>query len=447
MDFEQAFSTSNIQLEPRLREYLNRKTFNRENDIRPDIPEEQEFSITKEDRKIMKRYTSGKKLYSRKRTGKTSHFVETTPCEGDFFKKDEFKNDPRYKRLQKKMASHKRAQAQIRNLEGITEDYTIFHRSNPYDDPLNPNVKRPNRIAKPYDNPDTYDEDEDLLYSQNGDSSSNSLQGIYQRDTNNFMSDDPHATMMDSRDLVLGNSKGEKDRGRYMYNPNNQSKSGSNSRRSESSYNHKPKISYRNYLTPEKINGGLEHNSTVSDIIGNIDEYNHHLDDTYDYIEAEVDQDSHSMRASSRTGTGREQYNRYKAIPYGYGGGLADICVEDSLRGGIRDSRRKTTGFWNPFEHQFDYIDKDISEPNHTVEMYPQSTRGANRTIARPRSSAAKSEQKFKERSNRRYAMEESIGSHESHELRELRELRAQNRGYADPNRDMDDSYRNRYHR
>ena len=48
MDFEQAFSTSNIQLEPRLREYLNRKTFNRENDIRPDIPEEQEFSITKE---------------------------------------------------------------------------------------------------------------------------------------------------------------------------------------------------------------------------------------------------------------------------------------------------------------------------------------------------------------------------------------------------------------
>ena len=75
MDFEQAFSTSNIQLEPRLREYLNRKTFNRENDIRPDIPEEQEFSITKEDRKIIKRYTSGKKIYSRKRTGQSSHFV------------------------------------------------------------------------------------------------------------------------------------------------------------------------------------------------------------------------------------------------------------------------------------------------------------------------------------------------------------------------------------
>jgi cytochrome c oxidase subunit 2 len=66
------------------------------------------------------------------------------------------------------------------------------------------------------------------------------------------------------------------------------------------------------------------------------------------------------MRSSARSGTGREQYNAYKSIPYGYGGGLADICVEDSLRGGIRDSRRKTTGLRNPFEHQFDYIDQDI---------------------------------------------------------------------------------------
>ena len=69
--------------------------------------------------------------------------------------------------------------------------------------------------------------------------------------------------------------------------------------------------------------------------------------------------------------------------------------------------------------------------------MRPQSTRGANRVIARPRSAAAKSERKLKARSDKRYIEEEATCSHESH---------AQKRGYADPNRDMDDYHRNSYY-
>jgi hypothetical protein len=445
MDFEQAFSMSNIQLDPRLQEYLNRKTFNRQNDIRPNIPEEQEFSISKEDRNIIKRHLSGKKrLYSKTRTGNSDHFVEPAPCPDDFFTNDDaFKKDPRYKRIQKKMESHKKAQAQIRNFDGIDEDYEIFHRSNPYDDPMNPNVKRPSRIAKPYDDPKNFDESEDLMYSVHGDENREkvsgnlrNLRGIYQRgDDSNNKYDDSDLVMLDSRDMVLGNSKGEKDRGRYMYNPNDKRP---DKRRSESSYNHRPNISFRNRLIPQQVNGGLDHNHSVNDIIGNLDEYTRNLEDTYDYIEAEVDPESKSMRPCARSGSRREQYNGYKAIPYGYGGGLADISVEDSLRGGIRDSRRKTTGFKNTFEHQFDYIDSDISDPNHTVEMRPQNTRGANKVIARPNSRAARSERGIRARHDMEYAREEATGSRESH---------AQQRGYANPNRDVDDYQRNRYHR
>lgn len=432
VDYDRAFSTSNIQLEPRLQEYLNRKTFNRENDIRPDIPEEQEFSITKEDRKIIKRYLAGKRhIYSKRRTGRSSHFIDVNDCEGSFEDKDLFKSDPRYKRLQKKMASHKRAQAQIRNLEGISEDYDIFHRTNPYDDPANPNVNRPTKIAKPYDDPN-FDEEQDLFYSRYPPNVSG--RGIYRRDENDYSLDAPDSAMMDSRDLVLANSKGN-NVNPHMYNPNDRRQ---NPRRSESSYHHTPNISYRNRLIPQQVDGGLEHNHTTEDIIGNLDEYNHHLEETYDYIEAEVDQDSHNMRPQIRNGTGREQYNGYRSIPLGYGGGLADISVEDSLRGGIRDSRRKTTGFWNPFEHQFDYIDKDISDPKHTVEMRPQSTRGANRTIARPRSAAARASREIKRDHDRQYREYEASGSHECH---------AQRNGYADPNRDQDDYRRNMYHR
>lgn len=427
-DYNQAFSTSNIQLEPRLQEYLNRSTFNRENDIKPDIPLEQEFSITTEDRRIIKRFQRGMNhVYSKKKTGLSSHFVKAAPCDDDFFTgQDAFKNDPRYRRLQKKMASHRRAQAQIRNLDGMDSDYEIFHRSNPYDDPLNPNVQRPKRIAKPYDDPNNYSDDDLLSHSRD------ETIGIY-RKRPGCETDD--SFMMDSRDLVLGSSKGDRNNAKYMYNPNN---GRGNPQRSRQSYHHRPNIAYQQRLIPQRVDGGLEHNHSINDIIGNIDDYNHHLEESYDYIEAEIDQESHTMRPRSRDSSRRDNHNSYRSIPYGYGGGLADISVENSLRGGIKDSPRKSTGFWNPFEHQFDYIDSDISSPDHTVNMRPENTRKANMTIARPNSRAALSDRRLKARHDRLHQLEESRCSHEEH---------GQRRGYADPNRDIDDMHRHRFHR
>ena len=67
---------------------------------------------------------------------------------------------------------------------------------------------------------------------------------------------------------------------------------------------------------------------------------------------------------------------------------MPDISLENSLRGSLRDSSKKSIGLRNSFEHSFDYISKDISDTKHTVQMRPQNTRGCNKEIARPNSGA-----------------------------------------------------------
>jgi hypothetical protein len=391
MNYEDAFNIGSIQLEPRLQEYLKRKTFNEENDIEPPISEEKEFCITPFDLKIIKRYKQGKpKIYTSKRLRKDPHFV--TPDMGDFengpFDMD-FKKDPRYQRIQKKMQSHKDAQKQIRNFEGIDEDYTIFHQSNPYD--LKPE-NRPKKITKPYEDP-------------------NNDMGDLDSDDDDF--DD--GIMMDSRDLVLAparpirktnkigsrtnkrdmnneeilNYAPNRDRGKYCYNTNVKSSN-------PSSYHHPPRIQYKQVVTNEQVAGRMEHSRDLNDVIGNLDNYNKHLNETYEYIPSEADIDTHVHIPGMRHNSKRENFNSYRSIPFRYGNGLPDVSLEDSLRGGIHDSSKKSIGFRNPFEHQFDYISKDISDPHHTVQMWPQSTRGNDRELARPNSLAVRSDKRIR---------------------------------------------------
>jgi hypothetical protein len=397
MDYVDAFNIGSIQLEPRLQEYMRRKRFNEENEIIPNIPEEKEFCITDYDVKIMKRYKQGKtNLYTAKRLAKDPHFIKANTDSFENFESPDgfdtdFKKDPRYARLQKKMQSHKDAQKQIRNFEGIDEDYEIFHRSNPYD--LKPE-RRPSRIAKPYDDPSNNDIDNE---DYNG--------------SRNWTSD---AVMMDSRDLVLAPSRpvrksnhpknrgqeqeqeqgfnfANENRGKYCYSPNERSSN-------PITYNHPPKIAYHQRLSidREQVNGGLPHSRDVSDVIGNLDTYNKHLNDTYEYVQSDMDLDTRNYTPGMRTNTRRETPCSYQSIPFAYGNGLPNVCLEDSLRGGIRDSSKKSIGFQNPFEHQFDYISGDISDYKHTVQMWPQNSRGQNKEIARPNSIAVQSEKRLR---------------------------------------------------
>jgi hypothetical protein len=399
MDYEDAFNIGSIQLEPRLQEYIRRKKFNEENDIEPPITEEREFCITPHDIKIIKRHKQGKKrLYSSRRLAQDPNFIKPNTTDFEDMDADaDFKKDPRYGRLQRKMQSHKDAQKKIRNFEGIDEDYTIFHQSNPYD--LKPE-KRPQRMSKPYEDASN---NNDVSYSGNFDD----------------------AIMMDSRDLVLGPTRPLKssnrvgarnntrdfdqiknnrnlarnnDRGQYCYSPNDR-----NAR--DNTYHHPPRIDYRQRLTKDRMTvaGGMEHSRELNDIIGNLDSYNKHLNKTYEYVQSEADLDTKTFTPGTRMDTRRETPSSYQAIPFGYGNGLPDISVEESLKGGIRDSSKKSIGFRNPFENQFDYISQDVSDYRHTVQMWPQPTRGQNVEIARPESASARQDRDMRDKVLGRY--------------------------------------------
>ena len=304
MDIDLAFSDYSMNLEPRLQEYMRRKNFNRQNNINPNVNIEKEFSITKNDLKTISNYKRGI-------SNKTNRdFVKPSTVMMDNFIEPDFKSDPRYKRVQEKSLSHKKARESMNDLEGLDKEYTIFHETNPYDV-----KKEKQRITKPY----------------------------HSNDFNNSL-------MIDSHDEIMARNDSK-----YSYNPN--------------TYHHEPKIAYNQIITPQVSNGGLKHSRNINEIIGNIDNYKKHLNNTYNYINDD--------------GNKKELLTDYQNIPFKYGNGIADVALEDSMRGNIKDSKKKSIGFSNPFSHFFSYISGDISDPNHTVQNHPISSRGANKEIAR----------------------------------------------------------------
>jgi hypothetical protein len=338
MDLSEAYNNKTIYLEPRLQEYVRRKRFNRENNITPDIPEEHEFRITKNDRRTIKRHREGKtEIYNNESFDET-HFVKAN--KHFEFEDYDFKNDPRFKRLQKKMGRDRSAKEARSNYDMMDNDcYVSFSRTNPYD--LEEN--RPQKISKPYETQDEHSE----KYRNNSEE-------MYDKQYDNFM-------MMNSKDIMMNKND--------YYNVNRKGRDKS------SVYHHTPTISYRNHLTPQKVNGGLKHKHDTTEIFNELDDYNSKLQKSYSYL-------GDDNRVNHKSSRGRN-FSTRRNVPFKYGNGFADVSVEDSMRGRFRDSSKRSSGFRNSFEHNFNYISQNIQEPNHVVESRPQNTRGANKEVAR----------------------------------------------------------------
>uniref|UniRef100_A0A6C0E019 Uncharacterized protein n=1 Tax=viral metagenome TaxID=1070528 RepID=A0A6C0E019_9ZZZZ len=316
MDIDLAFGEYSMMLEPRLQEYMRRKQFNKQNNIIPDIDEEQEFSISKNDIEIINRYKKGK-TYSNICGG---DYVKTSKKMDGAITDNKYEDDPRFQIMKEKNMSNIRAKNMITDFEGIDKEYTIFHETNPYD--RKQNIRNP-KISKPY-----------------------------HTKGNNFM--------IDSKDEMLYSQNNTN----LSYNPNNKNRY----------YHHEPKIAYNQVLTPQISNGGLKHTRNVNNIIGNLDNYEKHLNNTYAYIDPDTKNNN------------REKEQNYRQVPLMYGQGIADVSLEDSMRGNVKDTKKKSAGFKNPFSNYFSFISEDISSPEHTVNMRPVNTRGANKEIARPQS-------------------------------------------------------------
>jgi hypothetical protein len=307
-DFKDIELKNNLTLEPRLQEYLKKKSFYKKNNIDPSFDLEREFNITKDDRMRMKGFLRGSKdLYC-------NDTKYTAPEEnmGFSIKHDDFKNDPRYERLQKKLQRDKDA-----------------------------------NMAK---------------YSYG---SGAEINGHSNQRNTNFITDDDYQREQESN-FFLDSKPYMSD---YYLNVRK------NSRRTYDNDNFPPSLQYKKYSpweTPNyKPEHELPHNNNLNDIIKKIDEYKIQTNTIRDYpveMDKEVNYSNKPFPHNSYASVPLRGNNVNRI------GGTRDVNVENCLIKGLpdRDAKFKSLGYPNYSEHSFDYISGDIQDPKHVVLPFPR---------------------------------------------------------------------------
>jgi len=82
----------------------------------------------------------------------------------------------------------------------------------------------------------------------------------------------------------------------------------------------------------------------------------------------------------------KETENKYRNMPLMQGSGTRDIDMETYIKygcGSSTDSKNKSRGYPNTFEHNFQYISADMQSPDHTVLERGISSRVYNKATAR----------------------------------------------------------------
>lgn len=112
-----------ILLEPRLQEYLKKKSYFKKNHIKPDVNPEQEFSINEQDVKRLRAFMKGDKDLYNYKTQQRFDFDETEQPKFEFDPDEVYKSDIRYQRFAKKMKRDKEAMKQRHCYGDMDEDY------------------------------------------------------------------------------------------------------------------------------------------------------------------------------------------------------------------------------------------------------------------------------------------------------------------------------------
>lgn len=378
-----------IYFEPRLQEYLNRKKYYEENNIEPIASLERQYSITKEDMKLINDYIRNKKVYKSTHKDKYLDLVDTA---GQKFESNNFKDDPRFKRFKKKMERTKEAIKQRNNYSEWDDGYSKIlgedvdqKQKDKFD--FHNNNKINNQINNQKFSTPTIDGRNDPYKNQR---------------LNNDIYDAP--IFLDSRDFALDN--------KYRIPNNNDART----------YNNQTKISNQKVMHQQDLqnnssylnNKALSNNNDFSKIIGNLNSYANNEEVKYQYS-SEMDNETKRIKPSLNS-RGKSYHNtsRYQSVPYmGSKTGLKDISIESELRSGdmnpqykinndwtrkrdnesnlknnsFVNSKAKTVGYDNPVEHYFDYISNDIQDPNHVVLPFPRGgidTRQDNHSVAKP---------------------------------------------------------------
>lgn len=365
MDFAKDVK-NNIMLEPRLQEYITRKINYQRDNVEPSVPLEKTYRITEADKRVVKRYMRGKKnAYSRSKADYGSDFIK--PEKYSFKSSDEeFKKDPRYKKLQKKMQSQRDAQGKRDDYKHMYDNYKMYHDEEITDqDLLDDNARY---FKRPHKNHMAYDESSINPYSQlkprkNGE----------RRSRRRIQRDMKNSYMLNTRDDEF-----MYDNPNYVRHPNV---------KSNMMYHSEPKLMYNERL---RWNQDGSKNKSVP--------YNHLIDDTMDEIDSyrdKIGRDSYGRNSEfgdygrdyvsdRKSGHGhRDTNDKYRSVPYMHTNGMRDMDMDNYVRYGTNSRATKDVGYENPFEHYFQYINPEIQDPKHVLNPRGISSRLYNRERGR----------------------------------------------------------------
>jgi hypothetical protein len=352
MDFSNAMCNDGIMLEPRLMEYMNKKKMYRDNDIDSVVSLEKIYSISRDDKKRISGYMKGKRnLYTSRTLNTDSHFIDPSKNKFVTLEAESSQMDPHFAKLQQKMQRHKDANISRRNFSGMANVY----QDTPYNFTDETMYGRPAATRNTsYSTPSNY---------------YNTLPRTKQRDTDK-QADDNY--LLDSRDTELF------DNPHYMHHPK---------RRSNMTYHHEPKISMNNRLFTRDLGyrqPDREHTQAVDKIIGTFDSYANQQGNSL-YRCAEIDMNGKRFIPDTTSSNKREHKTTYQAVPYmSSTNGMVNMDMGNSLQYGVNSRAGKGFGYKNPTEHYYDYIDRDIQQPDHVVHDRGYPSRSENKTRATP---------------------------------------------------------------
>lgn len=332
-NYEVSDFTTTIKLEPRLIEYIKKKKFNREHNIKDNLTEK-EYNIDKNDIVKIKSYLNGKKM-SKEQMNLHSDYIKPEIRD---FESSELKNDPRFERIKKKQERDRQAISQKENYGIMAKKYDMYYNGNNFSSAYGDDFKSRFNPRVWFEDPKKAD-----------------VSGYENKDEN----------------FINPNIEQVVDMRRRYDGPNIYK-------------NKKPQIRYDDYMTRGCNEDLASNNYSLDAIIGKLNTYSNKMNKYENQTRDYIDTDTKVCIPGGQCNNLREQENNYKPVPYMNGSKQKDVNVENYLCYGYGPSRgKKSLGYPNPAEHYFQYISEDISNPDHTVFEPGMPSRLFNKDTAR----------------------------------------------------------------
>ncbi len=299
-DFRNIELQNNLTLEPRLQEYWKKMQYYKQNNIMPSTSLDKEFSITKEDKLRLQSFLTGRNdIY----LPQTQDAYTESANSGFQIKYEDYKKDPRYERLQKKLQ---------RERDAVENKYSY--------------------------------------------SKSPELNGFTQNNKSvNYFSDEQYARQEVKKHFLDDIAPYNSD---YALNVRKDSK------RVYDSY--QPKIQYKQYL-PYKQNEDsrdLPHNPNVDNLINQLDKYKEHTNTIYQYPSDMDNLNKFSNEYNKKYQSVPFRTHNTNLVG-GTRDIDSQNCATKGLP--ERNAKFKSLGYPNYADHSFQFISDDIQDPNHVV--------------------------------------------------------------------------------